>query len=92
MEAAAVPSDPQNQDPLPTLPVLRIRYPVPFSPGSGMGKKSRSGSRIRIRDERPASYFRELQFFDAHADPDPGIFLRLDPGSGVEKIPIRESF
>jgi hypothetical protein len=23
-----------------------------------------------------------LKFFDAHADPDPGIFLTLDPGSG----------
>ncbi len=31
------------------------------SPGSGMGKKSRSGSRIRIRDEQPRSFFRELR-------------------------------
>jgi hypothetical protein len=29
--------------------------------GSGIGKKSRSGSRIRIRDEHPGSYFRELR-------------------------------
>jgi hypothetical protein len=54
-----------------------------------MGKKSRFGSRIRIRDERLGSYFREhgnnfwvktLKFFDADADPDQGIFLTLDPG------------
>ncbi len=37
MEASAVPSDPQEQDPLPTLPVLRFRDPVPFSPGSESG-------------------------------------------------------
>ncbi len=49
-------------------PVLRIRIPdpVPFwplDPGSGIGKKSGSG--IRIQDEQPGSYFRELrkQFF-----------------------------
>jgi hypothetical protein len=35
------------------------------TPGSGMGKKSGSGSWIRIRDEQPGSNFRELkkQFF-----------------------------
>ncbi len=55
--------------------------------GSGMGKKSGSRSRIRIRDEKPGSYFRELrkhflvkilQFFD------------VDRGSGMEKIRIRD--
>jgi hypothetical protein len=50
-----------------------------------MGKKSRSG--IRILDEHPRSYFRELRkqffglkihkFFDA--DPGSGNFLTLDP-------------
>jgi hypothetical protein len=29
--------------------------------GSGMGRKSRSGSGIRIRDEHPKSYMRELR-------------------------------
>jgi hypothetical protein len=28
--------------------------------------------------------------FDADADPDPGIFLTLDPGSSMEKIRIRD--
>jgi hypothetical protein len=44
--------------------MLRIRDPVPFrplDPGSGMGIKSRSGYGIRIRDEHPGSYFRELE-------------------------------
>ncbi len=27
-----------------------------------------------------------LKFFDADTDSDPGIFLTLDPGSGMEKI------
>jgi hypothetical protein len=53
---------------------------------SGMGKKSRSGS--WIWDEHPGSYFREL------ADPDPGsgIFLTLDPVSGIwcVKLGIRD--
>jgi len=49
-----------------------------LDPRSGMNKKSRSGSWIRIRDEYPGSYFRELikffglkmpQFFDADTDP-----------------------
>jgi hypothetical protein len=54
-----------------------------------MGKKIK----ILIRDEHPGTYFRKprkkfvgvkiLKFFDA--DPDPGIFLNLDPGSGTEK-------
>jgi hypothetical protein len=32
-----------------------------LTPGSEMGKKSRSGSGIRNRDEYPGSYFRELR-------------------------------
>jgi hypothetical protein len=34
-----------------------------LTPKSGMGKKSGSGSGIRIRDEQPGSYFRELRNF-----------------------------
>jgi hypothetical protein len=49
--------------------------------------------KIRIREEHPGSQFRELinnflgqklEVFDANADP--GIFLTLDPGSGMEKF------
>jgi hypothetical protein len=32
-----------------------------MDPGYGMGKKIRSGYGIRIRDEQPRSYFRELK-------------------------------
>jgi hypothetical protein len=61
-----------------------------------MGKKSRSGSGIRIRDEYFGSYFREfrnnfwvkiLKFFDSEADPGYGNFF--DPGS---RIPDRKKF
>jgi hypothetical protein len=67
-----------------------------------MGKTSRSGSVIRIRDEHTASYFIELnqlrynfwikiiKFFDADADPDTGIFMALDLDSGMEKVRIRD--
>ncbi len=69
---------------------IRIQDPVPFCPlypGSGMGKKSRSISGIRIRDEYPGSYFRELRnnFFGLI----PYFFLRCVCGSGTG---IRESF
>ncbi len=45
--------------------VFRIRDLVPFlplDPGSGMGKKSGSGS--GIRDEHPGLYFRELRHWE----------------------------
>jgi hypothetical protein len=45
---------PSVADPDPGLPFL------PLDPGFGMGKKSGSGSGIRIRDEQPESYFLEL--------------------------------
>jgi hypothetical protein len=57
-----------------------------------MGKKSRSGFGIRIRDEHHGSYFRLpraqkqffglkiLKFFDADPDAGFGIFLTMDPG------------
>ncbi len=54
----------------------------------------KSGSGIRILEEHPGSYVRELtnifwvkkilKFFDA--DPGSGIFLTLDPGSGMEQF------
>jgi hypothetical protein len=63
-------------------------------PGSGMGRKSASGS--GIRDEQPGSYFLELRnhflgFFGAKIlkffDADPGYGIRdgdnSDPGSGT---------
>ncbi len=72
------------------FPVLRIRSGIRWllAPGSGKGKKSRYG--IRIRDEHPGSYFQDLRnnfwvkkilkFFDADPDPGSGIVLTLDPG------------
>ncbi len=71
------------------IQVLRIRDSVPFcplDPGSGMGKKSGSGSGLRIRDEQPGSYFLELRnnFFGLQ------YFFDADPGSGMEKIRIRD--
>jgi hypothetical protein len=66
--------------------VLRIRDPglgAFFTPGSGMGRKSASGS--GIRDEQPGSYFLELRnhflFF--------GVKFFEDPGSGMETVWIR---
>jgi hypothetical protein len=69
------------------------------TPRSGIreGKKSRSRSTIRIRDEHPGTYFRlrELKnnflvkiphFFYADLDPGSRIFLSLDPRSGMEKF------
>jgi hypothetical protein len=52
-----------------------------------MGKRSRTGFGIRIRDEHPGSYFRERinNFLD--------YILKLfdvDPGSGMEKIRNRD--
>ncbi len=47
-------------------PPISVADPDPGSgafsiPGFGMGKKSRSGSGIQIRDEYPGSYFREIR-------------------------------
>jgi hypothetical protein len=59
-----------------------------MDPGSGMGKKSRSGSGMNVPDHIPESletfsWVKILKFF--YVDPDPGsrIFLTLDPGSGI---------
>jgi hypothetical protein len=59
-----------------------------LTPGSGMGRKSASGS--GIRDEQPASYFLELRnhffgFFRVKILK----FFDEDPGSGMEKSRIR---
>jgi hypothetical protein len=53
--------------------------------GSGIGKKSRSGSGLNIPDHISESlepYFglKILKFFDVYPDPGSGIFLTLDPG------------
>jgi hypothetical protein len=72
--------------------VLRIRIwdPVPFlplDPGSGMGKNQDPdpGSGMYLPDHISESletifWVKILKFFDTDADPDPGIFLTLDPG------------
>jgi hypothetical protein len=54
-----------------------------LAPGSGMGKKSRSGSGMNIPDHIPESLITNfrvkiLKFFDA--DPVSGIFVTQDPG------------
>jgi hypothetical protein len=57
-----------------------------------VGKKIK----IRIRDEHPGSYFRELRnnfwvkilkYFDADADPGPGIFLTMEKSGSGRNIP-----
>jgi hypothetical protein len=48
-----------------------------------MDKKSGSGSEIRIRDEQPGTYFRQLKILK---------FIDADPGSGMEKIWIRDGW
>ncbi len=53
-----------------------------LTPGSGMGRKSASGS--GIRDEQPRSYFLELRnhFFGVKILK----FFDADPGSGMETV------
>ncbi len=64
-----------------------------------MGKKSRSESGKRIRNEHLGSRFRELEtifsikilkFFDANPDQGSRSFLTLDPRSGIDKLWIRD--
>ncbi len=50
-----------------------------LTPGSGMGKKLRSGSEMNI-PEHISESGTVLKFLDADAVPNPGIFLTLDPG------------
>ncbi len=70
----------------------------PMDPGSGMGRKSASGS--GIRDEQPGSYFLELRnhFFGFLGLKYLNSLMRSgirdgdssDPGSGMEKSRIRD--
>ncbi len=62
-----------------------------FDPWIRDGKKIK----IRIRDEHPGSYFQELKtifwvkntlILLCESNPGSGIFLTLDPGSGMEKF------
>jgi hypothetical protein len=74
---------------------IRIRDPVPFwplGPGSGMSKKSRSGSGMNIRELRNNLLVKIFKFFDAYADTDQGSGNLLDPGSGIraEKVWIQD--
>ncbi len=52
-----------------------------LAPGSGMSKKSTSGSGMTNRELRIKFLGYKLRFLEA--DRDPGIFLTLDPGSGI---------
>ncbi len=71
--------------------MLRIWDPVPFlTPGSGMGKKSGSGSGMYNPDHiseslEPFFGVKIFKFFDT----DPG-WKNLDPGSRMGKIRIRD--
>jgi hypothetical protein len=59
--------------------------------GSGMGKKSKSGSGIRIREGHPGSYFRELRtkffgllrYLNSLMRMDAGAGIFFYPGSGI---------
>ncbi len=57
-----------------------------LTPGSGMGKKSKSGSGMNIPEHISESLetiffgLNILKFFDADPDLEYGIFLTLDPG------------
>ena len=67
------------------------RFGAFFIPGSGMGKKSGSGSGMNNPDhisESLETIFGVIliKFFDADPDPGSRIFLTLDPGSGTKKF------
>jgi hypothetical protein len=71
---------------------IQIRDPVLFDPwlrdpGWVKSQDPDPGSRILIRDEQPESYFRELRnhFFGVKI-----LKFFDDPGSGIEKIRIRD--
>jgi hypothetical protein len=75
------------------MTVISIADPDPGSgafltPVFGMGKKSRSGFGMNIPDHISESSVTILKFFEEDADPDPGIFLILDPG--WKKIRFRD--
>jgi hypothetical protein len=59
-----------------------------FTPGSGMGKKSRSGSGMNILNHISESLetifgVKILIFFDVDADANPRSVILFDPGSGI---------
>jgi hypothetical protein len=54
-----------------------------------MGKMSGSGSRIRIWDEKPGSYFQELRNHFLELKYLNSLMQIRNPGSRVEKIWIR---
>ncbi len=56
-----------------------------------MGKKSRSGSGMNIPNHISESletifWVKNIKKFYVDTDPGSGIFLTLDPGSGMEKL------
>ncbi len=62
---------------------------LPLDPGSGMGKKSRSGSGTNIPDHiseilETIFWVKILKFFDAAANPDRGSGDLFDLGSGIQ--------
>jgi hypothetical protein len=64
-----------------------------LTPGSWLGKKSRSGSGMNIPDHISESletifWVKILEIFDANADPPSGNLF--GPGSGMDKIWIRD--
>ncbi len=73
-------------------PGLRIRDPGTgafLTPGSGMGKNPDPGwtSQIILPGNLKQFLWPKIpKFFDADMDPGSGIFLTLDPGSGMEKF------
>jgi hypothetical protein len=59
-----------------------------FTPGSGMGKKSKSGSGMNIPDHiseclETVFWPKILKFFDADPDPGSGSGIFFDPASGI---------
>ncbi len=59
-----------------------------FTPGSGMGNESRSGSKMNIRELRNNFWVKILKFLDAECGCGSGNLF--DPGSGMRKIRIRD--
>jgi hypothetical protein len=61
--------------------------------GNSFKQSCGSGFGIRIWDEHPGSYFRDLRNLNSLMRiriRDTEIFFPLDPGSGMEKVRIRD--
>ncbi len=73
--------------------MLRVQIREPDT-GSGIGKKSGSGSGMKILNHICESLetilVKILKFLDADADP--VIFLTLDKGPGMKKIRVRDVY